>query len=60
MADSGVVLESLAVSHPRAADLQAAYAAIGLQGVAVTQDAPDIQATLRTPRGMVLLHLRTA
>ena len=60
MADSGIALESLAVSHPRAADLQAAYAAIGLHGVAVTQGAPDIQATLSTPRGIALLHSRTA
>jgi hypothetical protein len=56
MPESGVTLGSVRVSHPRSADLQAAHAAIGLQGVAVAQGAPDIEATLATPRGNVVLH----
>jgi len=56
MSDSGVMLKSVRVSHPRSADLQAAHAAIGLQGVAVAQGVPDVEATLATPRGDVVLH----
>ncbi len=53
MAPSGVTLEALQVSHPRPEELQAAHAAIGLGGVAVTQGAPNLIATLQTPRGRV-------
>jgi hypothetical protein len=56
MPESGVTLRSVRVSHPRSADLQAAHAAIGLQGVSVVQGAPDVEATLATPRGDVVLH----
>jgi hypothetical protein len=56
MPESGVTLSSVRVSHPRSADLQAAHAAIGLQGVAVAQGAPDVEAVLATPRGNVVLH----
>jgi len=56
MPESGVTLESVRVSHPRSADLQAAHAAIGLQGVTVVQGVPDVEATLATPRGNVVLH----
>lgn len=56
MGPSGVTLEALQVSHPRAEKLQAAHAAIGLAGVDVTQGAPNLIATLQTQRGRVTLE----
>ena len=56
MAASGVTLQSLKASHPQANPLQAAYEAIGLQGVAVAQGPPNLIATLQTPRGLVVLQ----
>ncbi len=56
MPDSGVMLQALAVSHPQADALRAAYDAIGLQGVTLRQGPANISASLRTPRGMVTLE----
>lgn len=56
MPASGVTLQALQVSHPRPGKLQAAHAAIGLAGVTVTQGAPNLLATLQTPRGLVTLE----
>ena len=56
MMDAGVTLQSLAVHHPQADALRAAYQAIGLQGVTVKQGPPNLVATLRTPRGAVTLE----
>ncbi len=56
MPASGVTLEALQARHPRPEKLQAAYAAIGLARVAVTQGTPDLIATLNTPRGRVTLE----
>ena len=56
MADSGLALQSLHVSHPRLADLQAAHSAIGLQGVGAEQGPPNLVATLATPKGLVVLE----
>jgi hypothetical protein len=56
MPASGVTLQALQVSHPRPDKLQAAYAAIGLADVTVTQGAPNLLATLQTPRGLVTLE----
>ena len=56
MAGSGVTLEALQVRHPRPEKLQAAYAAIGLAGVDMTQGTPSLIATLNTPRGRVTLE----
>jgi len=53
---SGVTLQSLAVTHPTAAKLQAAYEAIGLTGIAVETGPADLIATLHTPKGTVELH----
>lgn len=53
---SRVSLDSIAVSHPSAAKLQAAYAAIGLEGVAITEGPANLSATLKTPRGLVTLQ----
>lgn len=56
MADSGVTLLSLEARHPRPQELQQAHEAIGLAGVAVSAGAPDLIATLQTPKGLVQLH----
>ena len=56
MPHSGLALHSLHVSHPRPADMDLAYAAIGLQGVAVEQGMPNLKAALATPRGIVTLE----
>lgn len=56
MQPSGVTLETLQVSHPQPNKLQAAHAAIGLVDVGVIQGAPNLVATLTTPRGLVTLE----
>jgi hypothetical protein len=56
MPDSGVALQSLHMVSPQAPQLQAAHQAIGLQGVKVTQGAPNLIATLLTPKGLVTLE----
>jgi hypothetical protein len=53
---SGVTLHSLAVTHPSAAKLQAAYASIGLEGVAISDGPANLVATLKTPKGLVQLQ----
>jgi hypothetical protein len=53
---SRVSLDSIAVTHPSAAKLQAAYAAIGLEGVAITEGPANLSATLKTPKGLVTLQ----
>ena len=58
MAASGVVLESLQFSHPRAGTLSEAYDAIGLQTVQVMSGAPNLSARLTTPLGSVTLQSR--
>ena len=56
MAASGVTLHSLAATLPETDELRAAYGAINLQGVGVTQGPPNLIATLQTPRGLVTLE----
>ncbi|MBX3653493.1 MAG: VOC family protein [Ramlibacter sp.] len=58
MPESGVTLQSLTMHHPDAAALQAAHAAIGLQGVGVKPGPANLVACLRTPRGLVTLESR--
>ena len=53
---SGVTLQSIAISHPSSLKLQAAYEAIGLEGVAIDNGAANITATLQTPKGLVQLQ----
>ena len=53
---SGVTLQGVAVTHPSADKLQAAYDAIGLTGVAVATGPAKLVATLHTPKGVVTLH----
>lgn len=60
MPPSGLVLQSLQVSHPRAADLQEAHEAVGLQGVGVRQGPPDLRATFATPTGTVVIDSAAA
>jgi hypothetical protein len=56
MPESGVTLQSLVVSHPQAAPLQAACEAIGLERVKVKEGEANLCATLLTPRGRVQLN----
>lgn len=53
---SGVTLQSLEVTHPSADKLQAAYEAIELARVSVTEGAANLKATLQTPKGVVVLE----
>lgn len=56
MPDSGLRLQQLSVTHPRHESLRAAYDTIGLHGVTVSAGAPNVCATLLTPRGTVRLQ----
>ncbi|MDB5881353.1 MAG: glyoxalase-like protein [Ramlibacter sp.] len=56
MPDCGVALQSLDMRFPRDADLNVAYTAVGLNGVAVEQGTPNLTATLATPKGVVTLE----
>ncbi|MFM7002328.1 MAG: VOC family protein [Limnohabitans sp.] len=53
---SGVTLQSIAISHPSGPKLQAAYEAIGLQGIAIETGPANITASLQTPKGLVQLQ----
>ncbi len=57
---SGVTLQSITSTHPEASALLAAYAAIGLEGVAVQAGHANLAATLQTPKGVVQLHSQGA
>jgi hypothetical protein len=46
----------LSISHPSAAKIQAAYDAISLSNVAVTEGPANIVATMQTPKGLVTLE----
>ncbi len=52
---SGVTLQSLEVIHPSATKLQAAYDAIELNRVTVTEGPACLKATLQTPKGLIVL-----
>lgn len=56
MPDSGVSLQSLRMSTPQAAELQAAYQAIGLQGITIESGAANLVATVQTPKGLITLE----
>ncbi|MEY3783541.1 MAG: hypothetical protein RIS97_1720 [Pseudomonadota bacterium] len=53
---SGVSLQSVAVTSPAPEKLQAAYDAIGLVGVALSEGGANITVTLKTPKGVVELQ----
>jgi hypothetical protein len=56
MPESGVHLQSLALTHPQADALSNAYRAIGLSSVAVYSGPARLTAQLHTPKGAVTLH----
>lgn len=56
MPDCGVELLGLTARHPRIQDVQAAHAAIGLQGVGLREGEADLVATFAAPAGRVTLH----
>jgi len=56
MPPSGLAMQSLRATHPRAAALDAALSAIGMSGMAVQSGAPNLVAVLDTPRGPVTLQ----
>jgi Glyoxalase-like domain len=56
MPPSGVVLKSLAATHPQADALQAGFDAIGLGNVAVQNGPANLAAVLQTPRGLITLE----
>ena len=58
MTPSRITLQSLTASLPNTDQLRAAYAAINLQGITVTDDQPNLVATLQTPRGLITLESR--
>jgi pimeloyl-ACP methyl ester carboxylesterase len=53
---SGVTLQSIAIAHPSAAKLQAAFDVIGLTGIPIVNGPANISAILHTPKGVVALH----
>jgi len=53
---SGVTLQSISITHPTAAKLQAAYDAIGLTSITIKNGPADMVATLKTPKGLIQLH----
>lgn len=53
---SGVTLQSLTVSHPSGAKLQAAFDAIGLADIAIETGPANLVANLQTPKGLVQLQ----
>lgn len=53
---SGVTLQSLSISHPSGAKLQSAYAALGLEELAIETGPANIVAALKTPKGVVQLQ----
>ncbi len=57
---SGVSLSAMTATHPRADALGAALRTIGLPRFPVAAGAPNLQATLQTPRGPVVLESQGA
>jgi Glyoxalase-like domain len=56
MQDSGVSLLNLRMTTPQANELQTAHQSIGLQGISIASGAPNLTATLQTPKGIVTLE----
>jgi len=52
---SGVTLQSIEVSHPSAEKLQAAYDAMGLKHITLTEGPANLKAILQTPKGLITL-----
>jgi hypothetical protein len=49
-------LQSIDITHPSAEKLQAAYTSIGLKGISISEAPARIKATLKTPKGIVVLE----
>ena len=58
MENSGLQLQSLRATHPQSDKLRAACSAVGLSGFEIAHGAPNLLATLQTPRGLVTLESR--
>lgn len=56
LARSGVSLQGMAIGHPTATKLQAAFGAIGLNGIPIETGEANLTATLKTPKGIVQLQ----
>jgi catechol 2,3-dioxygenase-like lactoylglutathione lyase family enzyme len=56
MADTGLALQAVSVTHPRAAELARAFAAVDLQGVTVAEGQANLCASLLAPAGRVRLE----
>lgn len=56
MAESGITLQELVVTHPQNRSLDAAYQAIGLEGVRVSNGPARLSARLLTPRGPIEIN----
>jgi hypothetical protein len=56
MPESGITLQALTCSHPRAANLRTVFEAIDLQGVTAKEGSANLCAVLDTPRGRVKLE----
>jgi hypothetical protein len=56
MMESGVTLQGLVATHPQGSLLRSAFETIGLQAVTVKEGAPNLCATLDTPRGRIKLE----
>ena len=53
---SGVTLQNIDITHPSSEKLQTAYASIGLNGISISEGPANIKATLKTPKGIVVLE----
>lgn len=53
---SGISLQSIAITHPTASKLQAAYDALGLTGIAINDGPANVTATLKTTKGVITLE----
>ena len=53
---SGVSLQGLSITHPTAPKLLAAFDAIGLHGIPIEAGPANLTATLKTPKGLVVLQ----
>ena len=53
---SGVTLQSIDITHPSVEKLQAAYTSIALKGISISEGPARIKATLKTPKGIVVLE----
>ncbi len=53
---SGVSLQSIQITHPTATKLQAAFVAIGLADISISEGPANIMVVLKSPKGVVQLE----